>query len=123
MLVKVEASPINPSDLGFLKGTYAREGTYPLVPGFEGSGVVVENGGGIMGWNLVGKRVAITGAGQYGCYGEYCLADALTTMPLPDDVSFETGACSFVNPLTVIYMLETAKDANVKAVVSTAAAS
>ena len=32
----------------------------PLVPGWEGSGTVIENGGGLLGWRLVGKRVAMT---------------------------------------------------------------
>ncbi len=73
VLVKVECAPINPSDTYFLAGMYSlfnddnkpEEGQepkikFPLTPGWEGAGTVVHNGGGFMGWRLVGKRVAVT---------------------------------------------------------------
>lgn len=66
VLVKVECAPINPSDTYFLAGMYGGndEGVlniqYPFTPGWEGSGTVVRNGGGLMGWRLVGKRVSIS---------------------------------------------------------------
>jgi NADPH:quinone reductase-like Zn-dependent oxidoreductase len=68
------AAPINPSDYYFL-----REGSYdfkkaPCIPGFEGSGVVVENGGGIMGWGLVNKKVAFTPVVRSGTYAQYAIA-------------------------------------------------
>ena len=49
VLVKIEAAPINPSDIVFLKGLYGSKKPLPVVPGFEGSGTVVENGGGMLG--------------------------------------------------------------------------
>jgi NADPH:quinone reductase-like Zn-dependent oxidoreductase len=48
VLARVAAAPINPSDLGFLAGTYTVKRTLPVVPGFEGSGTVVAAGPGLM---------------------------------------------------------------------------
>ena len=52
------AAPINPSDLALYGGHYSRQKKFPTIMGFEGSGIVVESGGGLMGWGLVGKKVA-----------------------------------------------------------------
>ena len=41
VLVKVAASPINPSDLAVLDGEYGFDNPPPVVPGGEGSGTVV----------------------------------------------------------------------------------
>ena len=60
VLIKVECGVINPTDTYFLSGQYNGAYAYPLVPGLEGSGTVIESGGGILGWTLVGKRVAFT---------------------------------------------------------------
>jgi NADPH:quinone reductase-like Zn-dependent oxidoreductase len=65
VLVKIECAPINPSDTYFMAGMYKlytddpAKIKFPLSPGWEGSGVVIQNGGGLMGWRLVGKRVAV----------------------------------------------------------------
>lgn len=58
VLVKIMAAPINPSDLALFGGHYSHQKKFPTVMGFEGSGIVVESGGGLMGWGLVGKKVA-----------------------------------------------------------------
>lgn len=63
VLIRVEASPINPSDAMFLKGAYSNPRKVPCVPGFEGSGVVVKSGGGDLADSLVNKRVAFTSGG------------------------------------------------------------
>jgi NADPH2:quinone reductase len=71
------AAPINPSDLAFLAGHYQSNKKFPTVPGFEGAGIVVENGGGLIGWNLVGKRVAAFGfKAETGSYSQYAIVDA-----------------------------------------------
>ena len=49
VLVKVAATPINPSDLTFLEGLYGFKKPIPVVPGFEGSGTVVSVGSGMIG--------------------------------------------------------------------------
>ena len=48
VLVKVFASPINPSDLAFIQGLYGFKKPLPAVPGFEGSGTVIEGGAGVL---------------------------------------------------------------------------
>ena len=58
VLVKVAASPINPSDLMFIEGKYGFKKRLPVVPGFEGSGTVVAVGSSMMSRFLAGKRVA-----------------------------------------------------------------
>lgn len=58
VLIKVMAAPINPSDLELFKGNYSHQKKLPTVMGFEGCGTVVENGGGMIGWSLLGKKVA-----------------------------------------------------------------
>src|SRR5687768_6596982 len=58
VLVRVAASPINPSDVAFIRGLYGFKKPLPTIPGFEGSGTVVESGGGVMGRWLKGRRVA-----------------------------------------------------------------
>ena len=62
------AAPINPSDYYFLRDANYDHKKAPCIPGFEGSGVVIENGGGIMGWGLVNKKVAFTPVDRSGTY-------------------------------------------------------
>ena len=72
VLIKVMAAPINPSDLALYGGHYSKQKKFPTIMGFEGSGLVVESGGGFMGWGLVGKKVAFAvdkqGEGTYAQY-------------------------------------------------------
>lgn len=56
----MDSAPINPADLAKINGISGNLINYPFVLGIEGSGIVVENGGGIAGWSLFGKRVALT---------------------------------------------------------------
>src|SRR5512146_2102943 len=65
VLVRMAASPINPSDLASLQGAYGVPKTLPMVPGIEGSGTVVRTGAGYLARRLQGKRVACAaGAGD-----------------------------------------------------------
>ena len=99
------AAPVNPSDVYFLhEGSYDQKKA-PCIPGFEGSGIVVEKGGGIMGWGLVNKRVAFTPTMQSGTYSQYAIAKSGECLPIGDDISFNHAAMSFVNPLTAIAFL------------------
>ena len=59
VLVRIFASPINPSDLMFIRGLYGFKKPLPAIPGFEGSGTVVEAGAGIMPRLLKGRRVGL----------------------------------------------------------------
>ena len=125
VLIRMAAAPINPSDLGALAGlSYGGERKYPFTPGLEGSGTVVETGGGPMPRLLKGRRVAcfapFTGNGTW---AEYMVTSAQMCMPLNKRVSLEQGAMLLVNPLTALAMFEIAKRGKHRAVVSTAAAS
>lgn len=145
VVVRVEAAPINPTDMGLLFGPAdlkaARlEGTaerpvlvapmpaampfvglridQSLAAGVEGAGVVVAAGSRQQA--LLGKTVAMLGDGAYAQYRTLAVADL---MVLPDGTSPAEGAAALVNPLTVLGMLETARRHGHTALVHTAAAS
>jgi len=142
VVVAVEASPINPSDLGVLLGAVAPStlrpdgpdlvGTVPeaalalyrdrldkpLPVGNEGAGTVVAAGPEAA--TLIGRRVALFGGSMW---ADYRVADAAAVIELPDDVSTVGGAALFVNPLTALSMVETMRAEGHKALVHTAAAS
>ena len=146
VLVRVLASPINPSDLGLLLGpadmSTARAGgtadsptltaTVPpqlmkgialrvdqsMMVGNEGAGVVVKAGADAQ--KLLGKTVAVLGGGMY---AQYRVAKAAACLVLPDGATPAEGASCFVNPLTALSMVETMRRENHTALVHTAAAS
>jgi NADPH:quinone reductase-like Zn-dependent oxidoreductase len=126
VLVKVAASPINPSDLAFLAGRYGFKKPLPTIPGFEGSGSVVATGSGAMTRFLKGKRVACTVADPKipgGMWAEYVVTSAKLCIPLTKNVTMEQGAMMLVNPISAWAMVEEARKADHKAIVQTAAAS
>ncbi|HWR16171.1 MAG TPA: zinc-binding dehydrogenase [Terriglobales bacterium] len=126
VLVKVAASPINPSDLAFLAGMYGFKKPLPATPGFEGSGTVVAAGSGVMPRWLMGKRVACTAADPKiagGVWAEYVVTTAQFCVPLGASVEIEQGAMMLVNPLSAWAMVELARSGEHKAIVQTAAAS
>jgi NADPH2:quinone reductase len=125
VLIRMAASPINPSDLGALFGmSYSGRRKYPFTPGLEGSGTVVEVGAGLMPRLLKGRRVACSAltTGD-GTWAEYMVTSAKSCIPLRKGVSLEQGAMMLVNPLTALAMFEIAKRGKHRAMVSTAAAS
>ena len=123
VLVKVAASPINPSDLATLDGEYGFNNPPPIVPGGEGSGTVDAVGPGPMGRYFLGKRVACLNQGVGGgLWAEYMVASTKGgALPLAKSVSLEQGALSIINPLTAVAFLEIAKEGKHKAIVLTAA--
>ncbi len=142
VVVAIEASPINPSDLGVLLGavdpaTLRREESdlvgevpqaalalyrdrldKPLPVGNEGAGTVVAAGSDATA--LVGRRMALFGGSMW---ADYRVTDATAVVELPDDVSSAEGAALFVNPLTALAMVETMRAEGHTALVHTAAAS
>jgi NADPH2:quinone reductase len=148
VLVRVEAAPMNPSDLGLLfgaadlrtaraSGTAQRPVVTAGVPeaalrsmaarldrsmqvGNEGAGVVVAAGSAPEARALLGKTVAVLGGAMYTQYR--CIA-AAQCMPLPEGTAPAEGASAFVNPLTALGMVETMRREGHKALVHTAAAS
>jgi NADPH:quinone reductase-like Zn-dependent oxidoreductase len=124
VLVKIAATPVNPSDAGFIRGLYAMQKKLPITPGFEGSGTVVETGGGLMARALVGKRVACSAPFDGdGTWAEYMVTSAKMCIPLRKNVSLEQGAMLIVNPMTAWALLDIAKRGGHRAVVQSAAAS
>jgi NADPH:quinone reductase len=148
VLVRVEAAPINPSDLGLLvagadmtravvSGTPDRPVvTAPLghgalsglsarvdrsLPvGNEGAGTVVAAGSSPAAQDLLGRRVGIAGGAMY---SQYRAVDTAACLVLPEGASARDGASSFVNPLTALGMVETMRHEGHSALVHTAAAS
>ena len=112
VLIKVEAAPLNPSDLLFMKGYYNIKLDFPYTPGWEGSGTVVAAGEGTYPQMLLGKRVSFMKASELrhykygGAYAEYCTTHAINCMPFGDDTTFEEASTYFVNPLTAIGMVK-----------------
>lgn len=143
VLVRMEAAPINPSDLAILTSSadlenaeyspgrfvaYMPEPFYSaqkgrhgqrLPVGNEGAGVVVAAGEGEQAQALMGQRVACVPGNAY---SQYCIADAGMCLPL-GDLSSEEGASAFVNPMTALGFVETARMENQKAILHSAAAS
>jgi NADPH2:quinone reductase len=148
VIVRVEASPINPSDQGLLFGgadlTTAKASgpadnptvTASIAPavmkamagrldqslpvGNEGAGVVVRAGESPAAQALMGKTVAILGGAMY---SQYRCIKAAQCLVLPPGTTPAEGASCFVNPLTALGMVETMRVEGHKALVHTAAAS
>ncbi len=122
VLIKMEYASINPSDLSLLQGTYAEKPEYPLIPGIEGSGIVVAHGGGIIASLRKGKRVSCTATKSLGgSWAEYMVTSAMNVIPLDKDISFEEGTSLIVNPLTAISFIDIAKKLEQKTIVNNAA--
>ena len=148
VVVRIEASPINPSDLGLLIGaadmaTAKASGSKdaPVITaqvpeaamkgmagrldesmpvGNEGAGVVVKTGSSDAAKALMGKTVALIGGAMYAQYRTVPAKDCLV---LPPGTTPAEGASCFVNPLTALGMVETMRREGHKALVHTAAAS
>ena len=126
VLVRVYASPINPSDLMFVQGLYGFKKPLPAVPGFEGSGTVVAAGPGFMPRMMMGRRVACAAADPKipgGMWAEYLVTNAQMCIPLRKSVNMEQAAMMLVNPLTAWALVDEARRGGHKAMVQTAAAS
>lgn len=148
VLIKVEATPINPSDLGLLLGSAEIElgetrevdgqVTYeapvpvaampglsarldkPMTVGNEGAGVVVDAGSSSDAQSLIGRTVAVFGGSMY---AQYRAANIKTVLVLPEGVTARQGASPFVNPMTSLAFLETMRLEGHSAIIHTAAAS
>ena len=148
VLVRVEAAPINPSDLGLLlagadlgeavqRGTKDQPRVTAPIPegmmrtlaarvgqsmpvGNEGAGTVVQAGASGAAQALLGKTVAMLGGAMY---SQFRCAPVEQCLPLPPGATAVDGASSFVNPMTALGMLETMRSEGHHALVHTAGAS
>ncbi|TMJ27855.1 MAG: NADH oxidase, partial [Alphaproteobacteria bacterium] len=148
VVVKVEATPINPSDLGLLLGPadmasaqtsgsgdstvvkakvsanalpfLAARLDQAMPVGNEGAGTVIATGASDAAQALKGKIVSTVGGSMY---AQYVVRNARDCQPLPAGTTAAEGASWFVNPLTALGMTETMKREGHKALVHTAAAS
>ncbi len=124
VLVKIDSSPVNPSDWSFLRGMYSSKKKPPVIAGFEGSGTVVATGDDFMSRRLLGKPVACFAPQDgNGTWAEYMVTSNKAVIPLGKDFDLEQGSMLLVNPLTVFAMVEIAKKRKLKAIANTAAAS
>jgi len=126
VLVHMAAAPLNPSDLAFIRGLYGFKKPLPAIPGFEGSGTVLEAGSGMMAGFLKGKRVACHASAPNvagGTWAEYLVTPANACVPLRKEVDMEQGATMLINPLTAWALVEEARRGRHGALVQTAAAS
>ncbi|HQX10325.1 MAG TPA: zinc-binding dehydrogenase [Thermoflexales bacterium] len=124
VLVRIAASPINPSDLMFVQGLYGVRKPLPAVGGFEASGLVVAAGADAAAQRLLGKRVAaLSGGDNDGAWAEYMLASAALCVPVPDDIDDEAASTLIINPYTAWALVDLARAAGTKAIVQTAAGS
>ncbi len=105
VLVRMLASPVNPSDLMYIGGKYGLKPQFPATPGFEGVGVVEATGGGVLAWLRKGKRVAVIND-RIGNWAEYTVTSARQVIPVPDEMSDEQAASFFVNPATALAMTQ-----------------
>ena len=148
VIVRIEATPINPSDMLVLFGpadlstarvsgtgvntvltaeipehlvpmTAARAGQ-SLPAGYEGAGTVVETGSSAAARALQGRTVAMMGSAMFSQYRRTRASDCLV---LPEGTTAAEGASCFVNPLTVLCMVETMRMEGFRALIHTAAAS
>jgi NADPH:quinone reductase len=148
VLVRVEAAPINPSDLATLVGyadldaavasgtpdapwvtapvptshlrAVAARVDRSLPVGNEGAGVVIAAGASSAAQALLGKTVALAGGGMY---AQYRVTDVGSVLVMPADVGPLEAASSFVNPMTALGFVETMRRERHTALVNTAAAS
>lgn len=105
VLVRMLASPINPSDMMFVRGVYGVAPQLPQVPGFEGVGIVEASGGGLKGKLFTGKRVAVLNRAG-GNWAQNNVVPAAQVIPLSRKLSVEQAATFFVNPATAWIMTQ-----------------
>ncbi|HEV3238098.1 MAG TPA: zinc-dependent alcohol dehydrogenase family protein [Gemmataceae bacterium] len=103
--VRMLASPINPSDISYVRGQYGKRPNLPATPGFEGVGIVEAAGSGLLARRVRGKRVAVLNSGT-GNWQEKVIIPAQQAIPVPKDLPDEQAAAFFVNPASALAMTQ-----------------
>ncbi|MEU5088440.1 zinc-dependent alcohol dehydrogenase family protein [Streptomyces sp. NPDC021356] len=120
VVVRMVASTVNPSDEVTVSGAYGSRTSFPMVPGFEGVGVIDAVGPGVPA-GAVGRRVLPLGSA--GAWQQYKRLDHSWCVPVPDDLPDEVACFAYINPLTAVTMVERFCPPGVRNVVVTAATS
>jgi len=110
VLVKIEASPMHPSDFLFIRGLYRPDmDSFPQVPGAEGTGVIEAVGEGVTGFK-VGDRVCFwhsyTGGPGSGSWAEYAAVGQEHLVHVPEGLGAAEASQLVLNPLTMIGIME-----------------
>jgi NADPH:quinone reductase len=123
VLIQIAAASINPSDLVFLRNHYGISKPLPVVPGFEGSGIVMDAGISPKARRLLNRRVACRAPRNgHGTWARHMIAKASDCTILHKNISLEEGAALLVNPLTAWALISEAKRRGARAFVQTASA-
>jgi len=102
VLIRTEASPINPADLNIIEGKYPKRPELPAVPGMEGAGVIASIGPEVSGFN-VGDRVLVPHG--FGAWREYVTVPASGVFAVPPNIPALQAAMLRINPPTAWRML------------------
>ncbi len=102
LLIRIEASPINPADLNVIEGNYPKRPELPSVPGMEGAGVIASIGAEVTGFE-VGERVLVPHG--TGAWREYVTVPVSGVWPIPANIPAFQAAMLRINPPTAWRML------------------
>ena len=120
VLVKILATPCNPSDIAFMQGGYNVVKPLPAVPGFEAVGEVVATGKDSIA--LINKRVSVFLQDEkIGCWSEFTIVSSENCIPIKPELDLYQAATLSINPLTALGMLNIAEKRNSATIVLNAA--
>ncbi|MBN1340179.1 MAG: zinc-binding dehydrogenase [Bacteroidales bacterium] len=120
VVIRVSASPVNPSDIAFLRGGYNVFKPLPAVPGFEGAGIVVDTGNNVRHWR--GKMVSFfTRDDNDGAWSEYVVTSKTNCFLIKENVPANQAACFSVNPFTAYGLFQMAVESGAGIIVQNAA--
>ena len=103
VVVRMLVSTFNPSDAVTVSGAYASRTAFPLVPGFEGVGIIDRISPGVP-TSALGQRVLPIGSP--GAWQQYKRIDHSWCIPVPDDITTDVACFAYINPLTASLMVE-----------------
>jgi NADPH:quinone reductase len=121
VVIKIHASPCNPSDIAFLTGGYNIKKSLPAIPGFEGVGTIEFVGEGVP-KELIDKRVScFIQNDRSGTWSEYVISTPDECIFLKNEMPEEQAACFAVNPFTAYALFNLAKEGGCKTIIQNAA--
>jgi NADPH:quinone reductase len=122
VLIKVMATPCNPSDIAFMRGGYNIQKPVPAVMGFECTGTIVETGDIPGAREMMGKRVSCFSQGmEQGTWAEYFMTDYKNCLPVRDELNDEQAATFCINPFTAFALFRMAVQKKAGAIIQNGA--